>query len=325
MSTNHSIDTNYSDTTSNEYGFFECLFILLWKRKKFALKPIVSKELDDCKTLFVYEKLKNAIKSWEPKLKITLSEYDYDYIYLVYCTTNNYLFADQWTDHDIKQIHKIVFSNPAFANLLRLAENKLGKTVANSHVLKIALIYFYKKCLCELQCIIPNKNFYLDSTKSHITQLIYNSLSNTMEEWKHSSHRKYAISDGHIFYLALQTEMIIKQSLKPVSIWVISELHSELEIMTSYLKRLFPAERATIHSFCIGTNEKEVLCFQKRNIIVINKKFKYLTEKWNLSEHNIIIPITVELNTQELINIQKAIMYYENENFFDFVKQMSSK
>ena len=324
LSTNHSIDASYSDTTTNEYGFFECLFILLWKRKKFATQPIIAKELEDCKALFVYEKLKNALKAFEPKIEITLSEYDYDYLYLVYCTTNSYLFADQWTNQDIRQLHKIVFSTPAFADLLHRTEMKLGKVIANSPILKTALVYFYKKCLLELQCIIPNKNFYLDATKSTITKLIYNTISDTMEDWRKCNHRKYAISDGHIFYLALQMEMIIKQSLKPVSVWILSELRSELDIMTAYLKRLFPVERAEICSFCIGADQKERICSQKQNVIIINKKFRYLIEKWNLSEDNKIVLVTVELNTQELIDISKAIIHYETENFFAFVRQISS-
>lgn len=324
LSTNSSIDPTYAEVTTNEYGFFECLFILLWKRKKFATEPIVSKELEDCKTLFIYEKLKTALKVFEPKLEISLSEYDYDYIYLVYCTTNSYLFADQWTKQEIEQVHEIVFSTPAFADLLHRAEKSLGKTIANSPVLKTALVYFYKKCLLELQCIIPNKNFYLDSTKSPITKLIYESVSKTMEDWKKSQHKKYALNNGHIFYLALQLELIIKQALKPVSVWVLSELRSELDIMTLYLERLFPAERATIHSFCIGADIKNDICSLKQSVIIVNKKFKYLIKKWNLSEYNTVIPITVELNTQELITIQKAIMFYETENFYDFVNQIFS-
>ena len=323
LSTNHSIDTSYFEATTNEYGFFECLFILLWKRKKFATQPIVSKELEDCKALFVYEQLKNTLQSLESKLEITLSEYDYDYLYLIYCTTNSYLFADQWTEQDIEQVHEIVFSTPAFANLLYRAETKLGKAVANSRVLKTVLVYFYKTCILELQCIIPNKNFYLDSSQNHITQLIYEAISRTMDDWKKSQHRKYAIGDEHIFYLALQIEIIIKQSLKPVPIWILSELQSELKIMMSYLRRLFPVERLSIHSFCIGVNKKEELCSQKQSVIVINKKFKYLIEEWNLPKYNTIVPVTVELNAQELLDIQKAVTHYEYENFFDFITQIS--
>lgn len=56
LSTNSVIDESYLEVTSNEYGFFEYLFILLWKRKKFMIEPIISKQLEDCKKIFVYEK-----------------------------------------------------------------------------------------------------------------------------------------------------------------------------------------------------------------------------------------------------------------------------
>lgn len=322
LSTNHAIDSVHLEATSNEYGFFEYLFILLWKRKKFLTAPIVSKELENLKELFIYEKLKTALKNFEAKLGVHLSEFDYDYIYLVYCTTNSCLFNDQWTEQDVQHVHQIVFSNPAFYDLLQRIEKKLGKEIADSHVLKSSLIYFYKKCLLELQCIIPNNNFYLDSTKNHLTQIVFESVFNNLEDWRKKQHRLYEIDKGHIFYLALQIELIIKQFLPPVPVFVLSELTPELEITTLYLRRLFPAKRANIRPFYVGTDNKEFLCSQKRSVIVANKKFRYLIEEWKLSEYNTVIPITVELNTQELIDIQKAIVYYETGYFFDFIHQI---
>ena len=322
LSTNHAIDSTYLEVTANEYGFFEYLFMLLWKRKNFLTAPIVSKELENLKELFIYEKLKTALKNFELKLGICFSDFDYDYIYLVYCATNSCLFADQWTEQDIEHVHQIVFSTPAFYDLLQRIEKKLGKEIANSHVLKSSLIYFYKKCLLELQCIIPNKNFYLDSEKSHLTQIVFKAVFDNLEDWRKNQNRLYEIDNGHIFYLTLQIELIIKQFLPPVPVFVLSELTPELEITTLYLRRLFPPQRATIRPFYIGTDKKELLCSQKRSVIIANKKFKYLIEEWKLSEYNTVIPITVELNTQELIDIQKAIAYYETGYFFDFVHQI---
>lgn len=322
LSTNSVIDESYLEVTSNEYGFFEYLFILLWKRKKFMIEPIISKQLEDCKKIFVYEKLRKALKVFEPKFQILLSEYDYDYIYLVYCATNSSLFADQWRKEDIDQVHTIVFSDPMFSDLLQRIEKRLGRKIANSHALRSLLVYFYKKCLLELQCIIPNKNFYLDSKKSHLTQIVFKAVSDNLEEWKQNQSIKYEIDKGHIFYLSLQIELIIKQFLKPIQIYVLSELTPELEITTLYLRRFFPSERVTIRPFFIGTESKDFLCLQKRSIIIINRKFKHLIKTWNLAKYNTIVPITVELNSQELIAIQKAIMRYETKNFFDFVNQM---
>lgn len=322
LSTNRSIDQSYTESASNEYGYFECLFILLWKRKNFSVGPIISSHLEACKKIFIYEKLKTALKVFEPQIPVSLDESDCDYIYLVFCATNSLLFADQWTQKDIQDVHEMVFSDPAFSDLLQRIGEKLGKEIADSHVLRAALVYFYKKCLLELQCIIPDKNFYISSRKNHLTQMIFEAISDNLEEWRKQQNRKYAISKGHIFYLSLQLELIIKQFLKPVPVFVLSELNAELELTTLYLKHLFPPERATIQPFFIGTKDICYVCSQKNSVIVINRKFRYLIEKWNLSEDNIVIPVTVELSSQELIYIQKAIMHYETENFLDFIDHM---
>lgn len=56
--------------------------------------------------------------------------------------------------------------------------------------------------------------------------------------------------------------------------------------------------------------------------MIVNRKFKYMVEDWKLAEHNTVVPITVELNSRDLISVQKAIMYYETENLLDFVRRI---
>lgn len=318
--TNPTIDTPYLETTFNEYGDFEYLFILSWKRKNYPNTPITSDHFEKSKELFVYGMLKESIKKYlEPELQITFGENDYDYFYLIYCSTNNVLFADLWKQQHTEQLHKLVFSDSIFYDLLQRVRNKFGKEIADSHALKAALIYFAKKFLLELQCLIPNKNFYLDSKRSHLTQTIAQSVSDITAEWTKKHNIKYEVDKDHIFYLSLQIELIIKQFMKPVPVMVLSELTAELEIISLYLERFFSAQRVTINPIQLDTESKEYICSQKNSVIVINRKFKYLMEESHLSDENIIVPITVELNNQELISIHKAIRHYENEIFLSFV------
>lgn len=93
--TNSSVDREYLECTGNEYGYFEILFILAWKRKRYLKEFAASDQLEACKKIWVYEEMKKALqKFFEPSTGIQFEERDYDYLYLVYCCTNSCLFAD---------------------------------------------------------------------------------------------------------------------------------------------------------------------------------------------------------------------------------------
>lgn len=323
LSTNETIDRSFLEMTTNEYGFFNYLLFLSWKRQSYLHSPIISKHLDLCKKLFAYELLKESIrKKLEPNLNIVFSENDFNYIYLCYCCINNCIFADKWTEKDIKQLHELTFSDKIFSDLLQRLEHKFGKEISASHVVRTTLIYFYRKSLLGLQCITPDKNLYLDAKRSPLTQVIFENIAQIIEDWRIANHIKYEIDKSHLFYLSLQIELILKHFMKPTPVFILSELPSELEVITLYLDKIFPPNRVTLHSFLISAENKDAICSQKQSVMIVNRKFKYMVEDWKLAEHNTVVPITVELNSRDLISVQKAIMYYETENLLDFVRRI---
>lgn len=322
LATNHTIDHVYLDLTTNEYGYFEYLLFLSWKRKQYMTAPFFSKHLDTCRKISIYKKLNPAIhEHLESALNLTFNQNDCDYIFLIYCCTNNCLFMDQLKDADLDDIHRLAFTDPVFLDLLHRIEKRFGKEIASSHIMRVSLIYFFKKSLLELQCIIPDKNFYIYSKKSDLTQIIFHSLSLLLSEWRNANQIQYEIDDGHILYLSLQIELIIKQFMPPVPIVILSELTSELELISSYLRRLFPPSRVTLKPMLLGAQTKDQVCAQASSVIITNRKFQYLFEKWDLKKCNTIVPITVELNRNELTAIQKAVIGYETEFFLNFIKQ----
>ncbi len=323
LSTNKSIDRSYLDMTPNEYGYFEYLFFLAWKRIDYMTEPICSQRLETCKRFFVYARLKEALKNTlEPLLQVHFSEQDFDYFYLIYCSTNSCMFADQWTQKELSYLHATAFEDKEYCDLYLRIKKILGEKIAGSHVLQSTLIYFSKKCLLELQCLILDKNFYLYSKRSQLTRLIVQIIEQLLSQWKTDNAIRYEIDKDHVFYLALQIEQIIKKSLPPVPLFILSELTSELEVISNYLRKFFPPERVEIKPFLLGAEDKESICSQKRSVIVTNKKFKYLMENWKLEENNTVLLISVEVNTPELTVIHEAVTNYETEGFLDFVSQM---
>lgn len=88
------------------------------------------------------------------QLNIDFSKKDYDYMYLVYFCTNNFLFANQWTEERKEHIYKIFLSNQKFYDLYIRLSHKYGKFLEQSHIFKTILIYFFKDHLFQLPVII---------------------------------------------------------------------------------------------------------------------------------------------------------------------------
>ena len=148
LHTNQVIDLHYLEQTEVEYGYFEYLFVLSWKRIKYPLSKLHFKKLNYLKRIFIYQDMKIALeKTIEPSIHQHFSENDYDYLYLVYCCTNSCIFADKWSENDIKLVHHIVFSDKAFNDLLQRLECLLPPDVLTSHAMRATHLPAFKHYL----------------------------------------------------------------------------------------------------------------------------------------------------------------------------------
>ena len=320
LSTNSTIDGAYLEQTSHEYGYFEYLIFLSWKRKEYPLSSLVSNRLEKFKQLFIYEDLKKALqKTIEPVLDIQFSKFDYDYIYLVYCCTSSCLFADKWTPCSAKMLHSIASSDKIFADLLLRLDRAFGTKVQTSRALRTTMIYFYKKCLLELYCIIPDTNFFIRPEKGKLTSKIAKILTGIFKEWQEANDLVYPINNHHLFYLALQMEFILLQFMEPVKVFILSDFNAELQVMNLYFTKNFSSDIITVIPFLLNTQPKDVLLSQKDSVIIVHKKFESAVSALGLANQNIVIPVTVEINDDTMDSILKAISYFEKKRFLQFI------
>lgn len=320
IATNKTINMQFLEDTSAEYGYFECLLILAWKRQGYPITFEKSEELEKLKQLFVFSELKKYLKSTiENRLNITFSDRDYDYIFLVYCCTNSCVLADCWKQEDIALVHNIIFSIPKVKNLVKLFENKYGKILTQSHAFKSVIVYFYKKCLFNLHCIIPDKHFYLDSKNDSSKLMIRQCVSEIIEQWKRENNIPYPVDDGHLQYLSLQIFSTIQQFMDPVQILIVSDLTAEIEILKLYLERKFSHKRVTITPVLFNAQDLTFMSKLKNSIIITKKVFASALLNMGISESNTIVPINIEINEQDKQTIVNALVRCELNTFNHFV------
>lgn len=319
LSTNHAIDKNFLKLTEKEYEYFECLVILSWKRQQYHVSLPDSKNFPKFKTVFIYQNLKAIFKKEVVDiLHIPFTENDYDYLYLVYCCTDNCIMADKWTPKDIHLLYKNLLSQEAFSDLLYRFQETFGSDIIHTPACRAALVYFYKTCLLNLQSIIPGKCFFFHSRSNALTFTMGKCISNILADWKKEQHIKYEIDPHHILYLSFQIKTILQQYIKPVNIIIVSDLDTEIKTLQLFLKRLFAPQRAVITPFLLNAQNMNILRSQKNSIIIVHKKFQHFMETLNVKKENTIIPITIQITSEDILAIQKAIAYYEKKFIADF-------
>lgn len=320
LSTNDKIDMNFLEYTSAEYGYFEYLLILAWKRKKYPLTFEKSEELEKLKQLFIFPELKRCLKeNLENKLNISFSDYDYDYIFLVYCCTNSCVFADKWKQKDIELVHKIIFGIDKVKHLIKKFENKCCLDVTQSHAFKAAIIYFYKKCIFNLHCVIPDKHFYLDSKNDPSKLMVRQCVSEIIDTWKKENNMPYPVDAGHLQYLSLQIFSIVQQFMEPVQILVVSDLTAEIEILKLYLARKFSRQRVTIKPALLNAQDLSFISELDNSVIITKKVFAPVLSTMGISESNSIVPINIEVNEFDKQAIVDALVKCEKNTFRKFV------
>ena len=148
LSSNHAIRPELLTTTTDDFLFFEILLILTWKRRDKPTNLSQWADLPKLKKLFIYQRLLVYVhENLEKSLASKFRQEELDYLFLCYCTTNNYLFSDQWSNEDIKALHQVVFTNENIKGLLTYIHQQLslGKEIIFTRNFRVTMVYFYKK------------------------------------------------------------------------------------------------------------------------------------------------------------------------------------
>lgn len=186
-------------------------------------------------------------------------------------------------------------------------------TVQDSHA---SLFVYENVSFLELQCLIPDKHFYLHGTNSQLLLAIKDSLADILKDWRQAHHIQYEMDPGHVLYLSTQLGAVLCQLVKPIPLLVVSDIISEVETIRLLLSRVFSPMRITLVPFFLNAQPLSLLRQQKKSIIFVFKKFDHLISEIGLSGDNVIIPVSSEMTSVDIGKIRKAVLEYElNESF----------
>ena len=171
----------------------------------------------------------------------------------------------------------------------------------------------------QLQCIIPDKNFFVITKKDSLTTLLIQQLANLLNTWRKANGIKYEIDHSHLFYLSIQMVFILRQFIPPIPVLILSDLNAELEVMQLYFTRNFSSQKITIHPLLLNAQQKDILFSAKNSVIIVHQKFKSIIHSLGLEKCNTVVLITVEITENEINMIRNAIADYEKIAFLEFI------
>lgn len=205
LSSNHAIRPELLTTTTDDFLFFEILLILTWKRRDKPTNLSQWADLPKLKKLFIYQRLLVYVhENLEKYLDSKFSQEELDYLFLCYCTTNNYLFSDQWSNEDIKALHQVVFTNENIKSLLTYIHHQLslGKEIIFTRNFRVTMVYFYKKMILNLQSLFPESNPFIFNTLSPTQKILFKQVKQMIEDWQVEKNIPFPFTNEQIFYLA---------------------------------------------------------------------------------------------------------------------------
>lgn len=125
----------------------------------------------------------------------------------------------------------------------------------------------------------------------------------------------YPTDKRSIFYLTTQIEFILRQLVPPVTIILLSDLMSEIEMINLFLEKNFSRNRINITPLLLNSYNLEYLNAEKNRIIIITRGIEYLLKSYNFFQNNTIVIIDSRTTLYEKEKISNAIANYEEKQF----------
>lgn len=318
LASNHAIQPKLLETTTDDFLFFEVLLMLTWVRRENNVELQDWEDLAALKQLFIYQQLVDYVHlNLEQSLNTFFNQTELDYIFLCYCTTNNFLFSDQWQNEDIKALHQIIFTNKQIKSLLQYLAQKLrlGKEVIFTRNFRVAIVYFYKKSILNLHPLLPESNPFLFNTLNTNQKVLFNQVQRMIDVWRTANNIPYFFTKEQIYFLTNQIEVIYQLFIPEIDITIVTNTISEYESIALKLTTTFNHYKLKPKVFMINAENIEQLYQNKNTIVLIHPKFATFIDETKLLASSPIIKLAIDYLPTYQEQLIQLFKQFNNRSF----------
>ncbi|PZG31178.1 transcriptional regulator [Listeria ivanovii] len=247
----------------------------------------------------------------EKELGYAFSYNDYLYLMLIYYSTNFSIVDASMKRIELEQFNTLILKEADLQCLVGLFETYFGTEVVNHSLFRVALCYFLKKTLFDLQGLIPSNERLLDKKY----QPLYLVVKNVLERWNELSNRYTLLIDSHIHYLTIHLYPLIYKWDNPVPICIFSFNLINFESCKFQVQQEL-GRKVVVNETMFNSVEELNLVLQEspmRTIVLCHPQCEMTLKK--LVENGIVIPISLGFFDRDLEDVESAIQSLRMEEY----------
>lgn len=298
--TNSYICLEFLENAQEEYGFFEHLIMLSWIRPNPEYDLPDNDEFNELKRLFIYKELPSYLDRLFGVTNWTQS--DHDYIFLVYCSTKNPLFSNQWSKQDEMLIKEIVYNQYRVTYLIRLISQYFGDDIVNLPEFKTGVFYLYKRYLFNLHPLIKVNNYDCNTLKSMLDKEIYQRLVSVKNHCEKEFNIVEAASQSELNYFTMLLTNLLRSLTPTMTLTIVSESIADHKLMKHLVYNNLSFNKFIIKEFLLGAEPIETLKGQENHILIFTKSFNF--QETFTTEDAVILPLNcVDTSFSSLVSL----------------------
>ncbi|MBC1472604.1 helix-turn-helix domain-containing protein [Listeria seeligeri] len=297
------VDSLAHNAEGHEY--FRLLISLVFKREiptsAIILDEQCQKYIESSRFLdMVKESSKETL---ERELGYDFSYNDYLYLMLIYYSTNFSIVDASMKRVELEQFNALILKEADLQCLVDLFEAYFGMDVVDHSLFRVALCYFLKKTLFNLQGLIPSNERLLDKKY----RPLYLIVKSVLERWNGMSKRPTMLIDSHINYLTIHLYPLIYKWDNPVPICIFSFNLINFESCKFQVEQELGRKVAVNETMFNSVEELNYVLkdFATEAIVLCHPQCEMTLKK--SVENGIVIPISLGFFDRDLEDVENAI------------------
>ncbi|GFE42856.1 helix-turn-helix domain-containing protein [Streptococcus canis] len=219
--------------------FFDVLLMLSWRRHNYSVSLPDLTLFEHFKTLSIFGEVKRyAMSEIETRTRVRFSLDDFDYLFLVYLTTDNSFFSGYWTPEHQEQLYRLIAEDPDYQLLMDRLQALMGKHYSITEHIP-SLIPFFRRTLYNLQTLITFDGYYSDQYQGNM--LLLEKVKTLIKDWLNDTGRQGNISTGHLHLMCLHLEQALENSLAPIAITIVESQETVGDVIANFITSTIPS------------------------------------------------------------------------------------
>lgn len=197
---------------------------------------------------------------------------------------------------------------------------RLGKEVIFTRNFRMAIVYFYKKCILNLHPLLPESNPFLFNTLNTNQKVLFNQVQRMIDVWRTANNIPYFFTKEQIYFLTNQIEVIYQLFIPEIDITIVTNTISEYESIALKLTTTFNHYKLNPKVFMINAENIEQLYQNKNTIVLIHPKFATFIDETKLPASSPIIKLAIDYLPTYQEQLIQLFKQFNNRSFLALLK-----